>query len=577
MRSAPGRVRVSTRRSAWRADTSMHTPRCRCRRRPREGCRLLAFARLRLEPRECALPARRRPRADRPRPPGNGLRAARRLEPREPGRRARNAADRRVLRRVSGVDEQALRPRHTRPRRGAGRRRARDRARVERSAPRAARRPPPRSLARFPAAVPRHAPPLRDQAQRDDPLRPTPLRRRAGLRRGHSPDLREPGLGGARLDLARGGGRPPVPAAARPRACRGARLDRELGRRRADERARGVPPRAGADAWPDRIRVRRSLPAGGARGHRGSWSPVPRLGGESPRSRDVRPARRHGARPAPPVRRGAARHPDDPPVRGPRLRHPADLLAVGRRGRAVHARRGLPDRPRRRRDGDAAAACVGRPRARTRPRAVGSPHDSRAPHVRPPRRRAARDRRGPGAADRFRGTPGRGGQPVKIAFFGSSLVSAYWNGAATYYRGLVKELHRRGHRVTFFEPDAFDRQAHRDIVDPPWAEVIVYPPEEWADALERARGADVVVKASGVGTNDSELATGVLDLGCSTTVFWDVDAPATLAELEAEETEPLRALIPRYDLVLTYGGGDPVVRRYRALGASECIPVYNAV
>jgi spore maturation protein CgeB len=166
---------------------------------------------------------------------------------------------------------------------------------------------------------------------------------------------------------------------------------------------------------------------------------------------------------------------------------------------------------------------------------------------------------------------------MNIAFFGSSLVSAYWNGAATYYRGLVKELHRRGHRVTFFEPDAFDRQAHRDIVDPPWAEVVIYPPEEWADALERARGADVVVKASGVGTNDAELATGVLDLGCSTTVFWDVDAPATLAELEADDTEPLRALIPRYDLVLTYGGGDPVVRRYRALGASECIPVYNAV
>ena len=38
-----------------------------------------------------------------------------------------------------------------------------------------------------------------------------------------------------------------------------------------------------------------------------------------------------------------------------------------------------------------------------------------------------------------------------------------------------------------------------------------------------------------------------------------------------------RALVPRYDLVLTYGGGDPVVQRYRALGARECIPVYNAL
>jgi spore maturation protein CgeB len=64
---------------------------------------------------------------------------------------------------------------------------------------------------------------------------------------------------------------------------------------------------------------------------------------------------------------------------------------------------------------------------------------------------------------------------MNIAFFASSLVSAYWNGAATYYRGIVRALHERGHRVRFYEPDAFGRQQHRDIADPPWAEVIVYP------------------------------------------------------------------------------------------------------
>ena len=29
---------------------------------------------------------------------------------------------------------------------------------------------------------------------------------------------------------------------------------------------------------------------------------------------------------------------------------------------------------------------------------------------------------------------------MNIAFFGSSLLSAYWNGAATYYRGLIRSL-----------------------------------------------------------------------------------------------------------------------------------------
>src|SRR5215208_5385415 len=96
---------------------------------------------------------------------------------------------------------------------------------------------------------------------------------------------------------------------------------------------------------------------------------------------------------------------------------------------------------------------------------------------------------------------------MNVAFFASSLVSAYWNGAATYYRGIVRALAERGHRVTFFEPDAYDRQRHRDIPDPEWATVAVYPADEAGvrSALARARGADLVVKASGVGVFDALL------------------------------------------------------------------------
>src|SRR3954467_9905083 len=95
---------------------------------------------------------------------------------------------------------------------------------------------------------------------------------------------------------------------------------------------------------------------------------------------------------------------------------------------------------------------------------------------------------------------------LDVAFFGSSLVSAYWNGAATYYRGIIRALHARGHRVTFYEPDAYERQQHRDISDPEWARVVVYS-AEGTEAVERcledARGSDVVVKASGVGVFDT--------------------------------------------------------------------------
>ena len=171
---------------------------------------------------------------------------------------------------------------------------------------------------------------------------------------------------------------------------------------------------------------------------------------------------------------------------------------------------------------------------------------------------------------------------MRVAFFGSSLVSAYWNGAATYYRGIVRALAERGHQVTFYEPDAYDRQAHRDIPDPDWARVVVYGAEREESALEAlasAAGADLVVKASGVGVFDALLEGAVLELKRpgTTVAFWDVDAPATLDRVAADPADPFAALVPRYDLVLTYGGGDPVVRGYRALGARDCVPVYNAL
>jgi spore maturation protein CgeB len=169
---------------------------------------------------------------------------------------------------------------------------------------------------------------------------------------------------------------------------------------------------------------------------------------------------------------------------------------------------------------------------------------------------------------------------MRIAFYGSSLVSAYWNGAATYYRGVIRNLAELGHHVTFFEPDAYQRQENRDLKeDPTWARVVVYQPDDVERALGEAQHFDVVVKASGVGVNDELLEKAVLELRKphQTVIFWDVDAPATLDRMKHDERDPFRALVPQYDFIFTYGGGDPVVSRYRAFGAKECIPVYNAL
>jgi hypothetical protein len=164
---------------------------------------------------------------------------------------------------------------------------------------------------------------------------------------------------------------------------------------------------------------------------------------------------------------------------------------------------------------------------------------------------------------------------MRIAFFGSSLVSSYWNGAATYYRGLLRALADRGHQITFFEPDAFERQAHRDMPDPDWCKVEIYQPNELAceRALRQARTADLVAKASGVGVLDAFLEHMVLETQRPDrlVVFWDVDAPATLERLASDPRDPFRSLVPRYDAIFTYGGGPPVIEAYRTFGARSSL------
>ena len=170
---------------------------------------------------------------------------------------------------------------------------------------------------------------------------------------------------------------------------------------------------------------------------------------------------------------------------------------------------------------------------------------------------------------------------MKIAFYGSSLLSSWWNGAATYYRGLLRDLASRGYEITFYEPDAYDRQQHRDMDPQPWARSVVYPAttDGLRSVLDEAPAADIVVKASGVGAFDDELIAGIIEHASphALKVFWDVDAAATLEDMGQSADHPVRRVLRSLDLVLTYGGGPPVVDRYLEFGAAECVPGYNAV
>src|SRR3954464_9237465 len=135
---------------------------------------------------------------------------------------------------------------------------------------------------------------------------------------------------------------------------------------------------------------------------------------------------------------------------------------------------------------------------------------------------------------------------MRIFVFGSSITSSYWNGAATYYRGIYKNLAALGHEITFAEPDIYKRQQNRDLSEVEYANVIVYQtPGDIDELISLAKTADLVIKHSGVGAEDELLERRVLECASERTqvAWWDVDAPATLARVEADPKDPFRACI----------------------------------
>ena len=124
-----------------------------------------------------------------------------------------------------------------------------------------------------------------------------------------------------------------------------------------------------------------------------------------------------------------------------------------------------------------------------------------------------------------------------------------------------------------------DGQQHRDSDDFSYVTSLVYEPATGIDAmLERAREADVVVKHSGIGVDDETLERRILELQdtCAIT-YWDVDAPAMLQRMRENASDPFRLFMPRYDAVLTYGGGPFCRDGFNGFGARAYFSMYNGL
>lgn len=168
---------------------------------------------------------------------------------------------------------------------------------------------------------------------------------------------------------------------------------------------------------------------------------------------------------------------------------------------------------------------------------------------------------------------------LRLVFLGLSITSSWGNGHATTYRGLIKALVRRGHRVTFLERDVPWYAANRDPVAAEWGTVALYA--SLADLRDRfatdIAGADAVIVGSYV-PQGAQVLRWVLDTAEGLVAFYDIDTPVTVAALQRGPLDYLdAALLPHLDLYLSFTGGPLLEHLRTGFGVRRAAPLYCAV
>lgn len=170
-------------------------------------------------------------------------------------------------------------------------------------------------------------------------------------------------------------------------------------------------------------------------------------------------------------------------------------------------------------------------------------------------------------------------EPLRIVIIGLTITSSWGNGHATTYRGLVRELARRGHDVLFLEHDKPWYAANRDLPNPPYGQTQLYASvKELKDRFAaKVRSADLVIVGSYV-PQGIEVGHWAAASAEGITAFYDVDTPVTLARLRQNSCEYLSPeLIPLYDLYLSFTGGPTLRLLERQYGARRARPLYCSV
>lgn len=168
---------------------------------------------------------------------------------------------------------------------------------------------------------------------------------------------------------------------------------------------------------------------------------------------------------------------------------------------------------------------------------------------------------------------------MNLLFLGLSITSSWGNGHATTYRGLLRELAKRGHAVTFLEADAEWYASNRDLPAPPYCRAELYADFE---ELKRrfandVREADAVIVGSYV-PDGVRVGAWVLETSSCPVAFYDIDTPVTLAQLSRGECAYLSPeLVARYHLYCSFSGGPTLQVLEQTWGSPRARALYCSV
>lgn len=168
---------------------------------------------------------------------------------------------------------------------------------------------------------------------------------------------------------------------------------------------------------------------------------------------------------------------------------------------------------------------------------------------------------------------------MKITIFGLTISSSWGNGHATPYRAILRALARRGHQVTFFEKDVEYYYWRRDFAQCDYCNLVLYP--DWEQvrdyALAEIADSDVVIVGSYC-PEGARISDEVLASGGPVHIFYDLDTPITLSNLERGDLEYVRRdQIRAFDFYLSFTGGDILRRLEDEFGARRARALYGCV